>query len=128
RWRVQRGWEYEVYESLALASASRDATDVDSSPAKVTDVKSGGYIKTEESTNTDSSTKTEKQPRDSEKPKAKAKTFDPLKVELPDNVPPELWADFVAHRSEIRKKLTPTATKRLLTRLQGFGPGAETAL
>lgn len=72
--------------------------------------------------------KENKKAGDSEKPKAKTEKFDPLQAELPDNVPPELWAEFVAHRSEIKKKLTPTATKQLLTRLRGFGPSAGTAL
>lgn len=54
--------------------------------------------------------------------------FDPLSVELPPNIPPDLWADFVKHRSELRKKLTPTATTALLKKLRSFGPAAPQAL
>src|SRR5690625_3787899 len=60
--------------------------------------------------------------------KSKKSGFDPLEVDLPGNVSPSLWADFVAHRSEIRKKLTPTATKRLLANLESFGASANDAL
>lgn len=54
--------------------------------------------------------------------------FDPLLAELPETVSPDLWAKFVAHRREIRKRLTPTATQELLRKLERFGPDADTAL
>jgi hypothetical protein len=43
--------------------------------------------------------------------------FDPLAVELPTHVDPDAWADFATHRREIRKALTPTATRRLVALL-----------
>lgn len=70
----------------------------------------------------------DKPPTPFEDSKSKKSGFDPLEVDLPGNVSPTLWADFVAHRSEIRKKLTPTATKRLLANLESFGASANDAL
>lgn len=49
RWRVQRGWEYKVYESLVLAESSPP----DSTPADSTDEDLRTYIKTEDSTKTE---------------------------------------------------------------------------
>ena len=43
-----------------------------------------------------------------------------LLSELPDYINPDLWADFIQHRKEIRHKLTPTATTYLLKRLARF--------
>jgi len=39
---------------------------------------------------------------------------------IPDYINPDLWADFLQHRREIRHKLTPTATKFLLRKLEKF--------
>jgi hypothetical protein len=35
-------------------------------------------------------------------------------------IDPELWADFVQHRKDIKKPLTLTAEKRMLSRLSRF--------
>jgi len=35
-------------------------------------------------------------------------------------IDPELWADFVQHRKDIKKPLTQTAQKRMLARLSRF--------
>lgn len=51
--------------------------------------------------------------------------FDPLAVNLPPNVPPNAWADFVAHRIEMRKPLKPTGTKALLKQLAALPDAAE---
>lgn len=51
--------------------------------------------------------------RESPKELARAK-FDPLEVDLPEGVTREAWAEFVAHRAEKNRKLTPSATKRTL--------------
>ena len=40
--------------------------------------------------------------------------------QIPDYINPDLWADFIQHRKEIRHKLTPTATTYLLKRLARF--------
>lgn len=61
-------------------------------------------------------------------PEKNSTKFDPLSVELPEQVTPEVWSEFVAHRREIRKALTPTATQRLLRNLESFGPAADQAL
>lgn len=39
---------------------------------------------------------------------------------IPDYINPDLWQDFIQHRREIRHKLTPTATKFLLKKLDKF--------
>ena len=41
-----------------------------------------------------------------EKPKAKREKFDPLSVELPAGIKPELWAEYVEMRKEKKKPLT----------------------
>lgn len=43
-----------------------------------------------------------------------------LNLVLPSGINREMWADFVAMRSEIKKPLTPTAASRTLKRLEGF--------
>jgi hypothetical protein len=43
-----------------------------------------------------------------------------LLSEIPDYINPDLWTDFIQHRKEIRHKLTPTATKFLLRKLEKF--------
>lgn len=43
-----------------------------------------------------------------------------LNLVLPSEINPEMWADFVTMRSEIKKPLTPTAANRTLKRLEGF--------
>lgn len=76
-------------------------------------------------------TKTERPTKtDSTKPARKRadSTFDPLSVELPEHVDPQAWADFVEHRREIHKKLTPTATKRLIADLAKHPAAANDAL
>lgn len=62
------------------------------------------------------------------KSKPKKQKFDPLKVELPVSVSADIWADFVAHRNELGRALTPTATKQLIRNLEKFGPTANQAL
>lgn len=52
------------------------------------------------------------------KPAKPAKKFDPLEVELPAFVDPQAWADFVGHRSEIRKPLTQRAARLILADLE----------
>src|SRR5690606_11624749 len=52
-------------------------------------------------------------PKKEPKELARAK-FDPLEVDLPEGVTHEVWAEFVAHRAEKNRKLTPSATKRTL--------------
>jgi hypothetical protein len=39
---------------------------------------------------------------------------------IPDYIDIELWNDFIQHRKEIRHKLTPTATKFMLRKLNKF--------
>lgn len=39
---------------------------------------------------------------------------------VPDYIDSDLWQAFIAHRKEIRHKLTPTTTKFLLKKLAGF--------
>ena len=60
--------------------------------------------------------------------RARTPKFDPLTVELPQHVDPQAWAEFVEHRREIRKRLTPTATKRLLADLANHPAEATGAL
>ena len=60
--------------------------------------------------------------RNNGKPKNKPKkprepTFDPNTVQLPDFVSPDVWRDFVTHRREIHKRLTPRATELILADL-----------
>lgn len=43
-----------------------------------------------------------------------------LNLVLPSKINPEMWADFVTMRSEIKKPLTPTAANRTLKRLESF--------
>ena len=43
-----------------------------------------------------------------------------LNLVLPSEINPEMWADFVTMRSEIKKPLTPTAANRTLKRLESF--------
>lgn len=49
---------------------------------------------------------------------AKGQKFDPLTAK-PANVTAEVWADWVAHRKEIRKPLTETSCKRQAKELEG---------
>src|SRR5690625_7474268 len=58
-------------------------------------------------------------------PEKNSTKFDPLSVELPQQVTPEVSSEFVAHRRELPKALTPTATPRLLRNLARFGPPAQ---
>ena len=62
-------------------------------------------------TKTDS-TKTEKTWR------APAKPFDPLKVDLPPFVSQDAWADFVQHRRDLGKRLTPRAVDLIIADLK----------
>lgn len=59
-----------------------------------------------------------RQKRDSEKPAKPSKKFDPISVDLPPFVDPQAWADFVGHRSEIRKPLTQRAARLILADLE----------
>jgi hypothetical protein len=64
-------------------------------------------------------------------PRGKARKradFNPANAELPQHVDPTLWLDFVKHRSELRKRLTPTATQRLLAKLERNPRDANTML
>lgn len=45
-------------------------------------------------------------------PKAPRRRFDPTTVELPQWIPGDLWADWCAHRSQIRKPITEIAAKQ----------------
>lgn len=58
-------------------------------------------------------------------PRAARSGFDPLACELPSNVDPEVWREWVQHRSDIKKPLTATSTARQLKRLAAFGGGAN---
>ena len=64
-------------------------------------------------------------PSASKSGKAKPSGFDPSNVELP---PPlrtdrfrEAWREWITHRREIRKKLTPTATAKQIKQLADWG-------
>lgn len=140
RHRVQGDWTYDVHEARELADANdstlttivdaeTDSTLTNTARANFTDANIVDHKNTDPSTKTETETKTEKA-QGSEKPELSQKKtgFNPLEAALPDNVPPDLWAAFVKHRSEIRKKLTPTATTALLNKLQGFGRSAPAAL
>lgn len=59
------------------------------------------------------------------KPAKTDRAFDPLAVDLPPTVPPTAWADFVAHRIEMKKPLKPTGTKTLLKQLAAMPDAAE---
>jgi hypothetical protein len=39
---------------------------------------------------------------------------------LPDYIDPDLWTDFIQHRKEMKKKLTPTSTRYLLKKLARY--------
>jgi hypothetical protein len=67
------------------------------------------------------SVKTQARKRASEK-------FDATKTELPNHINPTTWADFVTHRREIHKPLTPTATRNLLAKLANHPADANTML
>lgn len=47
---------------------------------------------------------------------------------LPENVHPEIWDEWVEHRKQIRKKLTPNTIKRQLKQLEGMGPDANDSI
>lgn len=59
------------------------------------------------------------------KPVKAERAFDPLAVDLPPTVPPTAWADFVAHRIEMKKPLKPTGTKTLLKQLAALPDAGE---
>lgn len=54
--------------------------------------------------------------RESQELSARAR-FDPAKVDLPDFIDPQAWADFVTHRREIKKRLTTRAVDLILADL-----------
>lgn len=54
--------------------------------------------------------------------------FDPLEVDLPENVSRDVWRDFIAYRRERRLSTTPTHTRRLLERLSAAGADADAML
>lgn len=86
--------------------------------------------KEEESTSVSDSEK--KKPANGKKPKSKqsAPDFDPLAVDLPfESVEfHEVWGDWVSHRIEKKKPLTPTMTKQQLKKLAGMGEQAAIKL
>lgn len=55
-----------------------------------------------------------------EKPKKQKPKFDPLTYPIPSFIKQENWNDFVAMRKEIKKPLTETAAKRLISKLTEF--------
>ncbi len=55
-------------------------------------------------------------------------SFDAKSVELPNNVNPILWNDFVDMRNGLKKPLTENAVKLVLKKLAGFGQLADQAL
>lgn len=59
------------------------------------------------------------------KPAKAERAFDPLAVDLPPTVPPAAWANFVAHRIEMKKPLKPTGTKTLLKQLAAMPNAGE---
>lgn len=59
-------------------------------------------------------------------PRGAAK-FDPATVDLPGFLDPNVWADFVKHRREIRHALTRTQTTKLLDKLAAT-PGDANAM
>lgn len=54
--------------------------------------------------------------------------FDPLTVDLPENVARESWTAFVKHRGEIRAKVTATTAHALLKTLAAAGADADAIL
>lgn len=65
------------------------------------------------------------QPPDPSKRSKTEPPFDPLAMTLPASVPLAAWADFVAHRIEMRKPLKPTGAKTLLKQLAALPDAAE---
>lgn len=55
-----------------------------------------------------------------EKPKKQKPKFDALTYPIPSFIKQENWSDFVAMRKEIKKPLTETAAKRLISKLTEF--------
>lgn len=65
-----------------------------------------------------------------EKPKKKnvVKKFNPKEMDLPNNVNPDLWCQFVDMRSDLKKKLPERSAKMILSELEGFGITANESL
>lgn len=56
------------------------------------------------------------------------KRFSPLEVDLPVCVSPDIWAEWVQHRREIKKPLKATSVKQQLTLLEKHPHDADTML
>lgn len=59
------------------------------------------------------------------KPKKRAQVFDPLSLDLPENLKTERfqqsWNDWIKHRKEIRKPLKETQTRKMLEDFSSWG-------
>ncbi len=62
------------------------------------------------------------------KKKGGRENFDALKIDLPPNVSPEIWREFVDYRRERRLSITETHTRRLLKKLSAAGADADEML
>lgn len=113
------GFEYVVFEKPV--SVSRDVSPVGKTayglPVSGETVSGETDTTYKDYTNKDC-TNNKTAPIVAETPKPKAPKIDPLAIDLPPNIKPELWAEFVAMRRDTKKPVTTqSAIKGLLNQL-----------